>query len=57
LGKVDNVLIDRMNYGYGSWVYRKHGLQDCQTEDFFQGTAQQLSFAFREAGVPARVVF
>lgn len=56
-GKVDNVLIDRMNYGYGSWVYRKHGLQDCQTEEFFQGTARQLASAFQEAGVPARVVF
>jgi DNA repair photolyase len=56
-GKVDQVLIDRMNYRYGSWVYRTYGLQDCQTEEFFQGTAHELASAFEQAGVSARVVF
>ena len=56
-GKVDHVLIDRMNYGYGAWVYRKYGLEDCQTGGFFRGTAQQLASAFQKAGIPARVVF
>ncbi|HEX9090100.1 MAG TPA: radical SAM protein, partial [Anaerolineales bacterium] len=27
-GKVDTVLLDRMNYHYGDWVYRKYGLED-----------------------------
>jgi len=56
-GKVYQVLIDRMNYGYGSWVYRRYGLGECQTDQFFQGTAQQLASAFEKAGVPSRVVF
>jgi DNA repair photolyase len=56
-GKVDQVLIDRMNYGYGSWVYRKYGLQDCQTEKFFQGTAQDIASVFEKADVPVRVIF
>ena len=29
----------------------------CQTEEFFQETAQGLASALEKAGVPARVVF
>jgi hypothetical protein len=56
-GKVDHVLVDRMNYGYGSWVYRKHGMEDCLTDEFFQATAQELASAFERAGVSCRIVF
>jgi DNA repair photolyase len=56
-GKVDHVLVDRMNYNYGAWVYRRHGLKDCQTEEFFQGTAQELAVACDAAGVPCEVLF
>ena len=35
-GKVDHVLIDRMNYDYGAWVYRRHGLRDKLGRDFFR---------------------
>ena len=34
-GKVDYVLIDRMNYHYGDWVYRKHNLESTMSDDFF----------------------
>ena len=27
-GKIDYVIIDRMNYHYADWVYRKYGLED-----------------------------
>ncbi len=42
-GKVDYVLTDRMNYHYADWVYRKHGLEDKLTDDFFNRTSQELS--------------
>jgi DNA repair photolyase len=41
-GKVDYVLIDRMNYHYADWVYRKYGLQDKLTDYFFQQTMRKL---------------
>jgi len=56
-GKVDHVLIDRMNYGYGAWVYRKHGLEGCDTDGYFRGTAEELCAAFARGGVACRVVF
>ena len=41
-GKVDYVLIDRMNYHYADWIYRKYGLQDKLTDEFFQRTTRIL---------------
>jgi DNA repair photolyase len=41
-GKIDYVLIDRMNYHYADWVYRKYGLENNLTDDFFYRTRQEL---------------
>jgi DNA repair photolyase len=41
-GKIDYVLIDRMNYHYADWVYRNYGMEDMLTEDFFEQTRQKL---------------
>ncbi|MDD1701340.1 MAG: radical SAM protein [Methanoregula sp.] len=42
-GKIDYSLIDRMNYHYADWVYRKYGLEDKLTDDFFYRTMQELA--------------
>jgi len=42
-GKIDYSLIDRMNYHYADWVYRKYGLEDKLTDDFFYRTRQELT--------------
>jgi len=34
-GKIDYVLIDRMNYHYADRVYRKYGLEDKLTDEYF----------------------
>jgi len=57
VGKVDYVLVDRMNYAYGHWVYRKYGLEDKLTDGFFKRTAQELVSACGELGIACRVVF
>lgn len=56
-GKVDHILVDRMNYNYAAWVYRRHGLREYQEEEFFQATAQDLATAFEQMGVPCQIVF
>jgi len=43
-GKVDYLLIDRMNYHYADWIYRRYGLEDKLTDDFFHRTRQKLTF-------------
>jgi DNA repair photolyase len=42
-GKIDYVLIDRMNYHYADWVYRKYGMEDTLTDDFFEQTLEKLA--------------
>ncbi len=50
-GKVDYIRLDRMNYHYGDWVYRQHGLQDKLTDDYFSQAEQSLTSAFGALGV------
>jgi DNA repair photolyase len=56
-GKVDYVLIDRMNYHYGDWVYRRYHLEDAMSYDFFYSQGKELASAFAEQGVECRVLF
>jgi DNA repair photolyase len=55
--KVDYVLIDRMNYHYGDWVYRKYHLEDAMSYDFFFSKGNELASAFAEQGIECRVLF
>lgn len=50
-GKVDRVLVDRMNYHHADWVYRKYGLVDKMTDDFFSRMERTLSSKFARLGI------
>jgi DNA repair photolyase len=50
-GKVDFVIVDRMNYNYADWVYRKYGLDDKMSDDFFERTGHELSSTFSKYGI------
>jgi DNA repair photolyase len=41
-GKVDYVLVDRMNYAYADHVYRRHGLEDGKTDEYFRKAVRRL---------------
>ncbi len=56
-GKVDYVLIDRMNYHYGDWAYRKYHLEYAMSSDFFRSKGKELATAFAEQDVECRVLF
>jgi DNA repair photolyase len=56
-GTADYILIDRMNYHYGDWVYRQHGLRAERTDEFFTQTAQALASACEGLELDCRVVF
>lgn len=42
-GTIDYCIVERMNYHYADWVYRKYGLQDALTDDYFYRTKKALS--------------
>jgi DNA repair photolyase len=56
-GKAAYVLVDRMNYNHGDWVYRKHGLQDARSDVYFEHMAAGLAAALRALHTDCRVVF
>jgi DNA repair photolyase len=55
-GKVDYVLIDKMNYHYGDWVYRKYQLETMMNDGFLFSIGQELKRAFGEIGIECHVV-
>lgn len=55
--KVNYVLIDRMNYHFADWIYRKYGLKDAMSDDFFDSRGRELASAFVEQGIECRVLF
>lgn len=56
-GKVDYVLIDRMNYHCGDWVYIKYGREDAMSHDFFLSKGKNLASAFTKQGIECRLLF
>ncbi|MGB8707480.1 MAG: radical SAM protein [Dehalococcoidia bacterium] len=56
-GRVDYVLIDRMNYHYSDWVYRKYNLEAAMSDYFFSRTSKELVLAFEKQGTNCQVVF
>ena len=55
--KVDYVLIDKMNYHYADWVYRKYGLEYALTNNFFAHKKMELASAFEKEKVPCQLLF
>jgi DNA repair photolyase len=42
-GKVDYVIIDRMNYHYADRIYRMYGLEESLSDDYFYRIRQELA--------------
>ena len=55
--KVDYILVDRMNYNYADWVYKKYRLQDTLSDDFFHRTGRELADVCLKSGIDCRLVF
>ncbi|GAB4114667.1 MAG: hypothetical protein Kow00103_08710 [Candidatus Caldatribacteriota bacterium] len=50
-GKVDYIILDRMNYHYADWIYKKYNLEDKKTDEFFQEVERKISLAFQKMGI------
>jgi len=48
VGKVNYVLIDRMNYHYADLVYKKHKLEYAMSNDYFNKKGRELAKHFEE---------
>jgi DNA repair photolyase len=56
-GSVDYVILDRLNYHYADWAYKKHGLQWASEDSFFAQKGEELRAAFEKEGIPCQFVY
>jgi len=56
-GKADCVLIDKMNYHYADWVYKKHGLEYAMSLKFFNQKKEELTQILRREGTSFQLLF
>jgi DNA repair photolyase len=56
-GKVEYVLIDRLNYHYADWLYRKKRMEWAMEESFFSQKGKELMTGFKREGVVCRILF
>ena len=56
-GKVDHVLIDRLNYFYANRIYSENNLEWAKENSFFVQQAEELKEGFERKGIPVRVLF
>jgi DNA repair photolyase len=55
-GKVNRVLLDRLNYHYADRVYKKYHLEALAGEDYFVSTSQKLEKAFGRMGIECHLI-
>jgi len=56
-GKVDHVLLDRLNYHYADWAYKKHGMTWAMDDGFFDQKGEELMSGFEKAGIACQKLF
>ena len=56
-GKVDSIIVDRMNYHYADRIYKKYRLEHELSDDFFQKTGHALASECKKQGIDCFSVF
>ncbi|MCX8110814.1 MAG: radical SAM protein [Syntrophorhabdaceae bacterium] len=54
---IHSVLIDRMNYHYADWVYRKHKIEWANEESFFRHKGNEIKRLLDDKGIPCELLF
>ncbi len=56
-GKVDYLIVDRMNYHYADWIYRKLGMEEKLKDEYFINVGQEILSSCRQMGIDCELVF
>lgn len=56
-GKIDYMIIDRMNYHYADWVYKNYRMEDKITWSFFRESGMRIESLCRNLNIPCEKVF
>ena len=55
-GKVDYLIVDRMNYHYADRIYTQYGWIDKKTDDYFRMTGDRIAAECQRLGIDCRLV-
>ncbi len=55
--KVEYVIIDRLNYHYADWAYKRYGMHWAMGDNFFSQKGEELRMAFEKEGISCQIVF
>jgi DNA repair photolyase len=55
--KVDYILVDKMNYHYANWVYKKFKLEYARYNEFFIQKKFDLEKELKKEGIPYQILF
>ncbi|MET0082113.1 MAG: radical SAM protein [Sedimenticola sp.] len=56
-GKVDYIIIDRMNYKHANQIYSKHGWNDMNTDDYFEYIKNKIAADCAGSGIDCRLAY
>jgi DNA repair photolyase len=56
-GKVDHIIIDRMNYHYADWIYRKNKMENVLSDEYFRKVSDSITDVCKKSGITCEVVF
>jgi DNA repair photolyase len=56
-GKVDYIIVDRMNYDYANSIYKNNKLEDYLDTDYFHVIGQQIKKKCQRLGIRCNIVF
>lgn len=56
-GEIDYVIIDKMNYHYADWIYRKYDIEWARRYEFFIRTGNAIKKLFEEEKVFCQLLF
>jgi hypothetical protein len=56
-GKVDHVLIDKLNYSYANRIYLKNNMEWAKEAAFFLHKAEEMKEGFIRRNIPVQVLF
>ncbi len=56
-GRVGYIIIDKMNYHYSDWIYRKFGLGSAKSRSFMRKISSKLASGFQKQGLHCQILF
>lgn len=56
-GRIDYLIIDRMNYHYADWVYAKYGLTDKNSDNYFQSISRTIVSECTKLGIDCNYAY